>query len=276
MEDRETPERSEVYERIPWEHLERRAGDRQWFYVGVAGAVVLGVLAYSFVKNQPVQPQQVAVPTATTQASNQQSFPNVQTTPDPSVPSPVVVAEADLYAVDPRRLSEAASTHAQWFAVEYFSVDGSDYSAATLRSLLPEGIPLPDHPGAKQVFVDWVGTSQVVQSGEGEYVIDVLVRSLVSTDESGFTRQPVRMIRVHVRFGPDGRPRVASAPQVIDVPLTDAGPVDLSEVPAEVAALVGDEHELIGGTLADDGRWRLVVMTVDVDGVRRPQLLEVP
>lgn len=276
MEDRQTSERSEVYERIPWEHLEKRSADRQWLYVGVAGAIALGVLAYSFVKNQPVEPQTVADSVATTQMENQQQANDGLRTTDPTVSSPVVVAEADLYAVDPRRLSEAASSHAEWFAVEYFSVDGSEVSRATLRSLLPDGIPLPDYPQGRQVFVDWVGTTQVVQSGEAEYLIDVLVRSLVSIEDSGFARQPVRMIRVRVGFGPDGRPRVATAPMLLDVPLVGADHADLSEVPPDVASLVSDEHELIGGVQSEDGGWRLIVMTVDVDGVKRPHLLEVP
>ena len=276
MDDRQTPERSEVYERIPWEHLEKTSTDRQWLYVGLAGAIALGVLAYSFVKNQPVEPQQIAESVATTQIEDQSPDTGGPRTPDPSVSTPIVVAEADLYAVDPRHLSEVASTHAEWFAVEYFSVDGSEVSKATLRSLLPDGIPLPEYPEGKQVFVDWVRTSQVVQSGEAEYSIDVLVRSLVSTEVSGFARQPVRMIRVSVRFGADGQPRVTTAPMVMEVPLASANHTDLSEVPADVADLVADEHELIGGTQSKEGGWRLIVMTVGVDGVKRPHLIEVP
>ena len=47
------PFRFEVYERIPWETLDKQSGDRQWLVIAVAGAVAVGALAYSFVKSQP-------------------------------------------------------------------------------------------------------------------------------------------------------------------------------------------------------------------------------
>ncbi|HSK06208.1 MAG TPA: hypothetical protein VK990_01725, partial [Acidimicrobiia bacterium] len=47
------PERNEVYERIPWETLEEKKSDRQWMTLAIAGAIVLGALAYSFMSNRP-------------------------------------------------------------------------------------------------------------------------------------------------------------------------------------------------------------------------------
>ena len=57
-----TEERNEVYERIPWETLEKKGGDRQWLLMAFAVAVVVGALAFSFMQSQPsvTQPQPTA------------------------------------------------------------------------------------------------------------------------------------------------------------------------------------------------------------------------
>ncbi len=273
----DNPDRSELYERIPWEHLERQASERQWLYVGVAGAIALGVLAYSFVKNQPVQPTTEIGSVVTTALEPPQPLTESTPASGSSVSSPIVVAEADLYAVEPERLAAIASAHAEWFAVEYFSVDGSAVSSETLRRLLPASVPLPEAPEGTQVFVDWVGTRQVAQIGEAEYDVDILVRSLVSTETLGFARQPVRLLRVRVRFEDDGQPRVATPPVSVELP--SASPIDfeLAEVPQDMAFTVPPGAAIVGGIPSwDDGRWRLVVMIEGIDGVRRPQMLEVP
>ena len=135
------PERQEVYERIPWETLEKKGSDRQWLLYAVAGSVVLGALAYSFIRNQPAE----IPPPATAEAASAavSSVPATTTTAVPVAPqastvaSPLVVAEADLYAVDPERLIDQAATHAEWFAVEFVAYDGSERSAKTLAGLLP-------------------------------------------------------------------------------------------------------------------------------------------
>lgn len=274
--DTDPPERSEVYERIPWEHLEKRANDRQWLYVGVAGAIALGVLAYSFVRNQPVQPRATNGAVVTTEA--EPGLPPVASTasPDSTLASPVVVAEADLYALDPERLAAVAAAHAEWFAVEYFSVDGSAVSADTLRGLLPEGLPLPEAPEGTQVFVDWVGTRQITMSGEAAYEVDVLVRSLLSTDSSGFARQPVRLLRVAVQIGDDGEPRVVTAPLVLETPSASPARVELADVPPDVANRLEPDAAVIGGDPKRADVWRVIVMTAGVDGVTRPQLIELP
>lgn len=54
-------ERHEVYERIPWERLERPSGDRQWMLIALAAAVAVGALAFSFMKNQPATTADVVV-----------------------------------------------------------------------------------------------------------------------------------------------------------------------------------------------------------------------
>lgn len=269
-------ERNEVYERIPWEHLDKQAVDKQWLLVGLAGAVALGALAYSFMKNQPVE--SIAAAPVAKQTVAQDPPPTVAAGPTTlaTLASPVVVSEADLYAVDPQRMAEAVSAHAEWFAVEYFSVDGSVAPSETLRSLLPAGAPLPEAPPGTQVFVDWVGTHQLNQTGDFDYEVDVLVRSLAATSESGFVRQPLRAIRVDVSIAGDGEPRIVSPPMPIAVPAATAGRVELTEVPEDVRAAVAETGIAIGGVPQPDGGWRVLVMATGSDGVTRPLMVDVP
>lgn len=265
-------DRNEVYERIPWEHLDSRAKDRQWLYVGMAGVVALGVLAYTFVRNQPTEPEIVSPPVASVPPS---TVPGTSA-PPPTTASPIVVAEADLFAVDPARLAALAAAHAEWFAVEYFSVDGSVASAETLRGLLPEGVPLPEAPEGTQVFVDWVGTREVTETDSFQYDVDVLVRSLVSTGDTGFVRQPIRMIRVPVGMSGDGVPRLLAPPRMLEIPSPGTTAIALTEVPADVTDLLDPNSTAIGGVLVEGGRWRVLVMDTGPDGVRRPIMVELP
>ncbi|TDI36307.1 MAG: hypothetical protein E2O99_03760, partial [Acidobacteria bacterium] len=114
-------ERQEVYERIPWETLEKQGGDRQWLVVAVAGAVAVGALAYSFTKSQPA-PASVPNPVA---AAVTDPPVTMAIAPVTTLQTPLVMAEADLYAIDPERIIDQAKALAEWFAVEYFAVDGS-------------------------------------------------------------------------------------------------------------------------------------------------------
>lgn len=266
--DRMEQERPEVYERIPWETLDRKGGDRQWLVYAVAGAVVLGALAYSFMKNQPTlppPPEAVATTAPVTTATS-----NMGTSPS-TVASPVVVAEADLYAVDPELLADQAAAHAEWFAVEYVSVDGAESSRELLAALLPEGIPVPEAPEGTQVFVDWAGALSVTQTGPALFDVEILVRSLLSTGEAGFVRQAPLIVGVPVSVGEDGRVRVTGAPTVAPADPASPAPGLLVEVPEDVAARVeADYGTVIGGIQAEDGTWRVVVIAEGTDGVRRP------
>ena len=156
------PERNEVYERIPWETLEDKKPDRQWITLGVAGAIVLGALAYTWTSSRAT-----VVPTTTLAASVPATPPVASAAPPAapavapvttaSAPTPVLTAEADLYAVHPERAIDRATAHAEWFIAEYLTVDGSEESRATLGALLPAGVPLPVAPEGTRVFVEWCG-----------------------------------------------------------------------------------------------------------------------
>ncbi|HEU4895344.1 MAG TPA: hypothetical protein VFT85_05865 [Acidimicrobiia bacterium] len=268
------PERDEVYERIPWETLEKKGSDRQWLLYAVAGAVVLGALVYSFMRNQPV-----SMP-PTTVAAVATSVPAITPTtvmpaPVPStVVTPMVVAEADLYAVDPERLVDQAAAHAEWFAVEFVSYDGSEQSSRTLAGLLPGGVPLPEAPAGAQVFVDWAGAGAVTQTGPMTFDVDVMIRSLVSTGDGGFQRQPPRSLSVTVEIDEANGARVIGIPTMETVePVAGTG-LALTELPADVmASLDPSLGEPIGGIATPDGDWQVVVMEEGTDGVLRPLAL---
>lgn len=262
-------ERDEVYERIPWETLEKKSGGRQWMVYAVAGAVVLGALAYSFTRNQPIAPapteQAVAttapVPTPTTVAATD---PNSST-----VAGPVVMAEADLYAVDPERVVDQASAHAEWVAVEYVSFDGSEESNAALAALLPSGAPMPRAAEGIQVFVDWARSAEIVPTGSASFDISVIVRSLFSSDGSRFVRQSPLTVTIPIEVTETGA-RATGLPVVAATVPAATTELALEPVPAEVLAGMEFAGEMVGGRQLGDGTWEVVVMADGADGVARP------
>jgi len=259
-------DREEVFERIPWETLERPARDNSRVIMAVAGAVVLGALGFSFVRNQPVAPPASAPPAAT-----------APMTPPATVAAPILRSEADLYAVDEERLAGHAAAHAEWFAVEYISFDGSDSSRATLEGLLPVGVPLPEAPTGTQVYVDWVGTTSVSEVGALAYEVELIVRSMAAAPGEGFVRRPPARLVVDIMIGPDGAARVVRPPRQEALTAPTPTVMGLTALPddlkAEVESLFGP---VVGGEQLADGRWRVVVMTVNEDGVTRPRTVVVP
>jgi hypothetical protein len=265
-------EREEVFERIPWETLEKPPRDHNWLVMALAGAVAVGALAYSLTRNQPQQPMAEPAVSST----------GILTTDPPpgsigTVASPLVVAEADLYAVDEERLLDEVMAHAEWFVVEYFSYDGSDASRLTLTSLLPEGIPLPEAAEGTQVFVDWVGAGPATEISPLVYQVGVMVRSLVSGPDGGFTRQPPIRVVVEVRVDPEGRASITRPPIIEPAPVSSPDPMVLTPLPDQLRAEVEAAHgPVIGGEQLADGGWRVVVMVSDADGVTRPRTITVP
>ncbi len=266
-------ERQEVYERIPWETLEKQGGDRQWLVIAVAGAVAVGALAYSFTKSQPA-PASVPNPVA---AAVTDPPVTMAVAPVTTLQTPLVMAEADLYAIDPERIIDQAKALAEWFAVEYFAVDGSDQSQATLGSLMPSGVPLPEAPAGTQVFVDWVGVQSVTETAPLAYDIEVLVRSLMAQGDGGFVRQPTRVATIGVVIGDDGLPRVARPPAITTPTALSPMTMLLTPLPVTLQEQVESAYGLVvGGEQLEDGRWRVVAMVEGIDGVRRPTIITVP
>ncbi len=276
------PERNEVYERIPWETLEEKKPDRQWMMMAVAGAVVLGALAYSFMSNRtaplPVT-STVPVASATTLAPVDPAVDPAPAAPPPVAgTTPVVTAEADLYAVHPERVIDRAVAHAEWFVAEYLTVDGTEEGRATLTSLLPAGVPLPSAAEGTRVFVEWVRATGVEETGQLTYRVTVLARSLAAAGATEYVRQPPLQVEVDVSVAGD-IPQVVMAPRVAPAQPGNPFQLALTPVPDEIGASALEQaggSEVVGGTQSADGTWQVVVLAATPDGVSRPVSVSIP
>ena len=276
-------ERNEVYERIPWETLETKGGgDRQWWMFALAGAIVLGALAYSYMSNRPASqqpPPTVAV--ATTLAAPPATDAVLASTaaaPVTEVGAPIVVAEADLYAIPPERLVDQAAAHAEWFVTEYVGVDGSEESHAALTALMPAGVSVPAPPESSRVFVEWVRAVRVEEVAPLVYRVTVLVRSLLANGEEPYRRQAPYTATVDVRVAEAG-PQVVMPP-VLGV-VTNPEPVSLTLVPVpadvEASAIAASGASAVsGGIQTAAGGWLVVVTAPGPDGVARLVTVPVP
>ncbi len=268
----------EVYERIPWESLEKQGGDRQWLVLGIAGAVVAGSLGYSFMSNRPAPlpppPSEAAAeaaPPATTLAPVAPA-----SVPPPAQPAPSLVAEADLYAVDPDSLAAEAAAHARWVVREFLASDGSA-EHGILRSLLPADIPLPSPPEGVLVFVEWVDSVGIEEVDVGTYRVSVLARYMVSVDGGDYQRVDPEIFTLDIGMT-EGMPRLLGAPVVeaVDSPAT-AG-IGLATVPDHVAAGVESVRpgsEIVGGYLDPSGMWNVVILAIGPGGVVRPEMVPI-
>ncbi|MGA7097521.1 MAG: hypothetical protein WB245_08135 [Acidimicrobiia bacterium] len=276
------PRRDEVYERIPWEMLERKKNDRPWLAYGVAGAIVLGALAYSVMGNRPVGQPTVAA-TATVPTVQPDQAPEVVSPPPVAATSsgptsPTMTAEADLYAVDPERVLDEADAYAEWFVAEYLSVDGSEESRQVLASLLPPDIPAPEPGDGTSVFVEWVRATTTEEVAPLIYRVSVLARTMAAGADGLYVRQPTQMVTVDVSMSGEV-PAVVISPSVENVSLPDPAPAGLVELPADVretALGLDGTTDVVGGVQDADGSWRVVVMATGLDGVVRPQTVVVP
>ncbi len=268
----------EVYERIPWESLEKQGGDRQWLILGIAGAVVAGSLGYSFMSNRPAP-----LPPPPTEAAAAATAPTTTfapvapvPVPAPAQPAPSLVTEADLYAVHPDSLAAEAAAHARWVVRELLASDGSS-EQGVLRSLLPADIPLPSIPEGVLVFVEWVDSVGVEEIDIGTYRVDVLARYMVSAGGGDYQRVDPEVFTLDIAMA-DGMPRLLGAPGVKAVESPATVGLGLSAVPDAVAAGVETLRpgsEIVGGYVDQGGIWNVVVMATGPGGVIRPEMIPI-
>jgi len=273
--------RDEIYERIPWETLEKSGNDRQWWVMGVAAAVVAGALGYSFVSNRPVAP-----PVAVAAVQPEATPAPVPTAPVavPAVPPaapvatpPQAVAEADLYAVPPDTLRSQASAFAEWFVSEYLTADGSADEPNTLRTLLPADLPLPEAPDGTLTFVEWVVALEVVEAGPGQFEVDVLARYMVASGGEPYQRLEPEVFTVTVAADESGF-RIVGAPRIRPAEVPAADVVGFVELPSEVLNAVTQlrpDSTVIGGISNQDGSWTVSLTTIGPGGVDRPESIVV-
>ena len=273
------PERNETYERIPWETLEEKKPDRQWMMMAVAGAVVLGALAYSFMSNRPSPMPVASTVAAAMPETSVIASPVPQAAAQPvATTAPVVTAEADLYAVHPERVIDRAVAHAEWFVAEYLTMDGTEEGRAALTALLPAGVPMPAAADGTRVFVEWVRASAVEEIGQLVYRVTVLARSLAAAANAEYQRQAPLQVAVDVSVAGDA-PQVVMAPQISPAQPGPALQLALVTVPEDVGATALQQSggsEVIGGLQTPDGGWQVVVLAATPDGVSRPVSVPIP
>lgn len=266
MEDK----REEIYERIPWERIESQKGDKQTLIIGLAAAIVVGALAYSYMSGRSVD-----VAPVTSQETVAVPPPQSAPAPVPAAPfptTPQVIAEADLYAVAPDRLAWAAAGYAEWFVMEYLTAGAAD-EASFIRKMLSSDIPVPSFPEGSVVFVEWLGALSIEDLDVGRHSVEVLVRYLVSRDGGAYERADPEVFRVEVAAVGTGF-EVIGAPEITAFTVGDPSGPTLGEVPAEVIAQVAQmrpDARIVGGTLSEEGSWRLVVVGVGPGGIQRPE-----
>lgn len=253
----ETPERDtdgdtdvEIFERIPWESLEKNP-DRRWIAYLLAGALVLGAVGVSLGRQLtagsalPPDP----APITTTVAAPPSTNPAIRPTTVPETTAadqgpPGAWTEADLMALSDVPLELAAATTAEWFVVDYFT---------------------RDDPGEGRSFVDWAGSLETVWIDPTTIEVTVAVRRLAAVPGAEYRRMAAEAWTVTVELGEEGW-------SVVGGPV-EAGPVELSvtipaidaSVPAEVAAILDGEE--IGGAVEVGGRWLAEVEWVDAAGL---------
>jgi hypothetical protein len=177
-------------------------------------------------------------------------------------------------AIDPERMATTAAVYAEWFAADYFTIDGTDVGASEVSRSLPDGSPLPDQ-GAMRSFVESAKAFEVSQLSGDRFRVLVVVRYLTASDGSAYQRMPVRAVDLVVEVSDRGA-------SIIDLPSPAAlpervamGPWPGSDVavPEEIleAALIrtGGSGEIIEAG-AVGSLWRVVILVEDPGGARWP------
>lgn len=203
----------EEYEQIPWSSLVGEAEhgiDRRWILAVVAvGAIFFGYFGLRLIgpDDQPALPRTEALEVVTSTTER----------PEPQL----VVSEDQLRGGAPDAGEGLIALRAEWFVTDFFTHDGSEETARSVRNALVPGIDeaalAPAAAGADdpQTYVEWARAVQVEPSSAGAHSVLVFYRTIESSD-AGFVRLPVRAVRIGIAFS-DGVPRVASV--MSDVPV---------------------------------------------------------
>lgn len=231
-----TASEDQLSEHVPWENLTiPPQQDRRFLIYGLAAGLMVAVLGVVVVRqlNRPDASDMLPVTPVTTQHVDVQQ--PVATVPEqtsqaiPAVPvalaepeAPQEISEADLMAVDVGDIRRQVAGRAEWFVLEFFTIDPSEpwrervETASGLR--LPTEIA-PDTPAVPTVsYVEWARTRSVEQTGTDTFRVSVLIRRLVATDGVTFERLPTEWAEVHLIVETDGMVRATSLPRITPPP----------------------------------------------------------
>ena len=222
----------QIGEHLPWEHLTiPPSPDRRFLIYGLAAGLVIAVLGVVVVRQlQGPSTEDLTPVTPVTMQHETVAAEEVTTNPRSVVTQPPVtmalaepeapreLSEADLRAVEPGSIQREVSARAEWFVLEFFTLDPSDpwrdrvEMASGLK--LPSDLA-PDTSGSPAVsYVEWTHTRSVNQTGENTFQASVLIRRLVAPDGATFHRLPTEWVDVLLQLEPDGRIRAVSLPEV--------------------------------------------------------------
>lgn len=277
----EEPEFEEL-EQIPWSALAARTPNPMlrigWIVAAVLAAAVIGVLvARSLLSGD--EGTQVRLPAALA-ATTTQPGEGLEAGADvvPTVPAPDLYSEADLMAVAPEAEAMLAAMRAEWFVRDYFTVDG-DQALADRMTELVGSVSLPHAGTTGASYVEWARAFAVDSAAPGRYAVSVAYRTLASSGDGGFSRNPARAVAVTIAVGTDGAMTIVDLPAPAELPATlpieDQGaeaatpPDEVVAAALESAGAVGPDPAVLTAT-HDASGWRVVIAVGDPSGLRWP------
>ncbi|MPZ52907.1 MAG: hypothetical protein GEU79_09285 [Acidimicrobiia bacterium] len=266
--DQNQEQRPDVLADIPWEQFKRQRGIAgvkpvQWL-LGLGGLVLLGAVGWWLAQNtgsgEAVVPTSATTVTVTTVVpSSSVSLSTITTTSNtPSSPATptTLPSHKDLLSEPTDR--EILVT-AEWYVRRYFTD--------------PKSLGLEER--GRTHYVEWVSTRSVTHVHQGRVDVDVLVQTLIESDE-GYRRQDVRSVVVPLTIDGDGWQVVDLPSKITPVSLNSADPPESTQpLPAELGAVAA---QTVGGKVRGGGRvgdrWRVelavkglpVVVWVDDNG----------
>jgi len=237
----------EIFERIPWDALEKPQ-ERRWIVYLAAAAVVMGAIGVSVGRGMiPVGSPPTTASSVTSPAPEPTSPPDV-TVPLAAAPEiPTTWTEADLMAVPAETLEDSAAVMAEWFIVDYFTRDGGNSDAG------------------ERSFVEWAAVVDRNWVSNSVMELTVVVRRLAAEADATYQRIPVEGWLVAAELGDEGWV-VVQGPVAVPAPdpAVDLLPLD-GPVPAEVAS--GEADGTMRGAAEIDGGWIVEVDWTDSAGL---------
>lgn len=282
----------EVFESIPWEEL-RDLGDtsrrrRTWYLI--AGAAAVAVLVFSvaraFSAPDPLIAEVPGLTPTTPPASPPTAEGSLPTLPplESVSPTPAVMTEADLRASgDPWGGEDIlqgwqAASYAEWFVLDFFTLDGSDRNATLARWL---DYSATGEPSEALSYVDWVRALEVEPVGDGRWKTVLGMRRLVSLDGAGYSRVPTQAVEVVVDLA-TGTPAIVDIPRFLPLPQGSTGHWWLGEsweAPPPAVIKAARHQMVLSEAGAADGdpvvtrtgeAWRVQWAVVDAAGISWP------
>lgn len=185
----------EEREQIPWSSLVPQGDDRidkRWYAAGVLVLVaVLGVIGFRLSGGvaQPVPTDVQQVPADASSAAS--------TT---TAPASMIMSEDELVRGSAIERTGVVATRAEWFVMDFFTIDGSPETVASVRAALAPELrsgPLPHDDDGDETFVEWARAVAIDDLGDRGFEVTVVYRAIRSAGD-GYNRDPVRAVTLPI------------------------------------------------------------------------------